>query len=87
MDKHAKDLNVSEFLQPCLKGQNVGLLSEAGVPCVADPGNRVVAEAHRLGIKVVPLIGPCSIILALMASGFNGQGVSGHGHRDGQGLG
>ena len=80
LDKHAKDLNVSEFLQPCLNGQNVGLLSEAGVPCIADPGNLVVSEAHRLGIKVVPLIGPCSIILALMASGFNGQNFAFHGY-------
>lgn len=80
MDKHAKELNLKEFLQPCLDGKNVGLLSEAGVPCVADPGHQVVAEAHRLGIQVVPLVGPSSILLALMASGFNGQCFAFHGY-------
>ncbi len=80
MDKHAKGLDVKEFLQPCLEGKNVGLLSEAGVPCVADPGHLVVTEAHRLGIPVVPLVGPCSIIMALMASGFNGQNFAFNGY-------
>lgn len=80
LDKHEKNLNFKEFLQPCLEGKNVGLLSEAGVPCIADPGNMVVSEAHRLGIRVVPLIGPSSILLALMASGFNGQNFAFHGY-------
>ena len=80
LDKHVKNLDFKEFLKPCLEGKNVGLLSEAGVPCIADPGNLVVSEAHKLGIRVVPLIGPCSIILALMASGFNGQNFAFHGY-------
>ncbi|MBO4645900.1 MAG: SAM-dependent methyltransferase [Bacteroidales bacterium] len=80
LDKHDKNLDVKSFLAPCLEGKAVGLLSEAGVPCIADPGNRVVAEAHRMGIRVVPLVGPCSIILALMASGFNGQNFAFHGY-------
>lgn len=80
MDKHAKGLDYKEFLQPCLDGHSMGLISDAGVPCIADPGNQVVAEAHRLGIQVVPLIGPSSIILALMASGMNGQNFAFHGY-------
>lgn len=80
MDKHAKGLDFKEFLQPCLEGLPVGLISDAGVPCIADPGHQIVSEAHRMGITVVPLIGPCSIILALMASGFNGQNFAFHGY-------
>lgn len=73
MDKHEKGIDYKSFLAPCLEGKNVGLLSDAGVPCIADPGNKVVTAAHALNIQVVPLIGPCSIILSLMASGFNAQ--------------
>lgn len=62
-----------EYLHPAVNGMNVGLLSEAGVPCVADPGSELVSAAHSLGIDVVPLTGPSSVILALMASGLNGQ--------------
>ena len=58
----------------------MGLMSEAGVPCVADPGNLAVAKAHQLGIEVVPLIGPSSIVLALMGSGLNGQNFVFHGY-------
>ena len=57
-----------------------GLMSEAGCPGIADPGAEIVAEAHRKGIKVVPLVGPSSILLALMASGFNGQSFTFHGY-------
>ena len=76
MDKHEKGIDYKSFLAPCLEGKNVGLLSDAGVPCIADPGNKVVSVAHTLNIPVVPLIGPCSIILSLMASGFNAQNFS-----------
>lgn len=62
-----------DFLQPALDGNNVGILSEAGVPCIADPGSQITAMAHEAGIQVIPLTGPSSIILALMASGLNGQ--------------
>jgi 16S rRNA (cytidine1402-2'-O)-methyltransferase len=65
--------DLSACLQPALDGLPVGLLSEAGVPAVADPGARLVLLAHEKGIEVVPLTGPSSILLALMASGLNGQ--------------
>jgi 16S rRNA (cytidine1402-2'-O)-methyltransferase len=61
------------FLEPCLQGFDMGVISEAGCPGVADPGAEVVAIAHEKGIQVVPLVGPSSILLALMASGLNGQ--------------
>lgn len=61
------------YLEPALKGQDVGLLSEAGCPGVADPGAQMVALAHQKNIEVIPLVGPSSILLALMASGMNGQ--------------
>ncbi len=61
------------YLAPLREGENIGLMSEAGCPGVADPGAYVVREAHRAGIRVIPLVGPSSILLALMASGLNGQ--------------
>ena len=67
----AKDLDA--LLQPLLAGHDVGIISEAGCPGIADPGAELVALAHRKGIRVVPLVGPSSILLALMASGLNGQ--------------
>lgn len=73
LNEHTRNVNFDEYLQPCMDGFPMGLMSEAGTPCVADPGNRVVARAHQLGIQVIPLIGPNSILLSLMASGFNGQ--------------
>ncbi len=73
IDKHAPQPEKEEYLAPLLKGQDTGLLSEAGVPGVADPGSEIVRMAHRHRIKVVPLIGPSSVLLALMASGLNGQ--------------
>ena len=73
LDKHTKRDQLSEAVQLLLSGTDVGLMSEAGCPGVADPGQILVAEAHRYNIKVKPLIGPSSILLALMASGLNGQ--------------
>lgn len=69
-----------ELLSPLRQGTNVGLLSEAGCPAVADPGSALVALAHHEGIRVVPLVGPSSILLALMASGLNGQSFAFHGY-------
>lgn len=69
-----------EFLQPALQGQDTGLVSEAGSPGVADPGAAIVSLAHERGIEVVPLVGPSSILLALMASGMNGQSFCFHGY-------
>jgi len=70
---HAVRFDATELLAPALQGQDVGLLSEAGMPAVADPGSSVVRTAHELGIGVVPLVGPVSLLLALAASGLNGQ--------------
>jgi len=65
--------DLGQFFNELKAGKDVGLMSEAGCPGIADPGADIVAEAHKRGIKVVPLVGPSSILLALMASGFNGQ--------------
>lgn len=79
--KHTRDKEMlKEFFAGLMKGKNVGLMSEAGCPGVADPGADIVAEAHRRGIKVVPLVGPNSILLGLMASGFSGQSFTFHGY-------
>jgi 16S rRNA (cytidine1402-2'-O)-methyltransferase len=73
LSEHTDRAAVPGLLAPLLAGRDVGLLSEAGVPAVADPGALLVAEAHGRGIRVVPLVGPSSILLALMASGLEGQ--------------
>jgi 16S rRNA (cytidine1402-2'-O)-methyltransferase len=78
--KHNRDNNLNEFFKGLVAGNDVGLMSEAGCPGVADPGAEIVAEAHRRGIKVVPLVGPSSILLAIMASGFSGQSFTFHGY-------
>ena len=77
--KYNRD-DISDFFKGLQAGNNVGLMSEAGCPGVADPGSDIVERAHRMGIKVVPLVGPSSILLALMASGFNGQSFTFHGY-------
>ncbi len=73
LDKYAEEIEVRKYLDVCEQGISVGLLSEAGVPAIADPGAEVVKLAHDKGVKVGPLVGPTSKILARMASGFNGQ--------------
>ncbi|MEO7211875.1 SAM-dependent methyltransferase [Mucilaginibacter sp.] len=78
--KHKRDDGLKEFFTGLMAGNDVGLMSEAGCPGIADPGADIVAEAHRKGIKVVPLVGPSSILLALMASGFSGQSFTFHGY-------
>jgi 16S rRNA (cytidine1402-2'-O)-methyltransferase len=78
--KHKRGNSLVPFFKELMTGKDVGLMSEAGCPGVADPGAEVVAEAHKRGIKVVPLTGPNSILLALMASGFNGQSFTFHGY-------
>ena len=72
-NEHTSSTDASFFLEPLLNGHDAGIISEAGTPCVADPGSLVVRLAHESGIRIVPLVGPSSILLALMASGFNGQ--------------
>ena len=76
LDKHDKRQNLAEFIEPLTRGIDVGLISDAGCPAVADPGALVVAEAHKRNIPIFPLVGPSSILLALMASGLNGQQFS-----------
>lgn len=78
--KHNRNADSSQFIKGLLNGNDVGLMSEAGCPGIADPGSDIVALAHQKGIKVVPLVGPSSILLALMASGFNGQSFTFHGY-------
>ncbi|WP_428742447.1 SAM-dependent methyltransferase [Tenacibaculum sp.] len=80
LDKYSDDLETKNYLDVCEKGISVGLLSEAGVPAVADPGATIVKLAHQKGIQVVPLVGPSSILLAIMASGMNGQSFAFNGY-------
>ena len=76
----AADAALDALLTPALAGADLGLLSDAGCPAVADPGARLVARAHALGLRVVPLVGPSSILLGLMGSGLNGQSFAFHGY-------
>lgn len=80
LDKHAKSQHPKQLLHEVLNGADAGLMSEAGNPCIADPGHEIVAYAHRQNINVYPLVGPSSILLALIASGFNGQQFCFHGY-------
>ena len=80
LNKHTSPEDISGYLKPLAAGQPMGVISEAGCPAVADPGADVVAIAQRKNLKVVPLVGPSSIILSVMASGFNGQSFAFHGY-------
>ncbi len=80
LNEHTPSEEIAQLLTPLNEGHHVGLISEAGLPCVADPGSTLVSYAHENGVKVVPLSGPSSIFLALMASGFNGQNFVFHGY-------
>jgi len=80
LNKHTDNSDFSAMIQPCLSGTNVGLTSEAGCPSIADPGAIITEIAHQNGIQVVPLVGPSSILLAMMASGFNGQNFAFNGY-------
>jgi 16S rRNA (cytidine1402-2'-O)-methyltransferase len=80
LDAKADDRQMRAWLQPLLDGGEIGLVSEAGCPAVADPGARVVALAHEMGLNVVPWVGPSSILLSLMASGLDGQRFAFHGY-------
>ena len=80
LNKHTSPESLSGYLKPLEAGQPMGVISEAGCPAVADPGADVVAMAQRKGLRVVPLVGPSSIILSVMASGFNGQSFAFHGY-------
>jgi len=80
LNKHTKNSELPTFIAPCLNSNNVGILSEAGYPAIADPGNKIVSMAHKLNIQVFPLIGPSSILMALVSSGFCGQNFTFHGY-------
>ena len=80
LDKNTPGAALDELLQPAIDGHDLAVVSEAGCPGVADPGGAIVALAHMRGVRVVPLVGPSAILLALMASGFNGQRFSFHGY-------
>lgn len=80
LDEHTRPWELEALLEPLLAGHDIGLLSEAGCPAVADPGASLVRLAHQKSLRVVPLVGPSSILLALMASGLNGQRFTFHGY-------
>lgn len=80
IDKDSTEAQIQAALAPVAAGQNAGVISEAGCPGIADPGAELARRAHQLGIRVVPLVGPSSLLLALMASGMNGQSFAFHGY-------
>lgn len=80
LNKHTSPDDLSGYLKPLQEGHSMGVISEAGCPAVADPGADVVAMAQRKNLKIVPLVGPSSIILSVMGSGFNGQSFAFHGY-------
>ena len=80
LNKRTETTEIRSFICPLLAGNDVGIISEAGCPAIADPGADVVAIAHQHNIQVVPLVGPSSVLLALMASGFNGQSFAFNGY-------
>ena len=80
LNKFTEAADLPNFIQPCLEGKTIGLISDAGCPGIADPGADVVSLAHKNDIQVVPLVGPSSILLAMMASGMNGQSFAFNGY-------
>lgn len=80
LNKHTDMTQIQSYLAPIKKGESIGVLSEAGCPAIADPGKDIVEIAQSIGCTVVPLVGPTSIILSLMASGFNGQNFTFNGY-------
>ena len=86
LNEHTPLEEVSGMLAPLRRGEPRGVMSEAGCPAVADPGSDLVAIAQREGLRVIPLVGPSSILLSLMASGFNGQGFAFHGYLPVEGV-
>lgn len=80
LNKRTELKDINRFLKPAKDGHSIGMISEAGCPGVADPGAELVSAAHEIGIRVAPLVGPSSILLALMGSGFSGQEFTFHGY-------
>lgn len=80
LNEHTSDSEIFSFLEPVMKGHDIGLMSEAGLPGIADPGTNLLNAAHSMNIKIVPQSGPSSIILALISSGMNGQNFAFNGY-------
>lgn len=80
INKFTDEIEIPQLLQPCLEGNDMAIVSDAGCPGIADPGASVVKQAHLKGIKVVPLVGPSSLLLGMMASGLNGQNFAFNGY-------
>ena len=80
LNEHTNESEIGEYLEPVLKGSDMGIMSEAGLPGIADPGAKLVSIAHRKRIRVIPLTGPSSILLALISSGLNGQSFTFNGY-------
>jgi len=80
INKYTEESEIPNMLKPCFDGQDIGVISDAGCPGIADPGAAIVEQAHIQGIRVVPLVGPSSILMAMMASGFNGQNFAFNGY-------
>jgi 16S rRNA (cytidine1402-2'-O)-methyltransferase len=80
LNKHASMEDITTYLNPCLEGNDMGLMSDAGCPSIADPGAIIVQKAYTLNIKVKPLVGPSSILLAMISSGLNGQNFAFNGY-------
>jgi 16S rRNA (cytidine1402-2'-O)-methyltransferase len=79
-DEHTKEEDIQSLIQPLMDGKNMGLMTDAGTPCIADPGEEIVLLCQRLHIQVIPMVGPSSITLALMASGLNAEQFAFHGY-------
>ena len=80
LNEHTGETDIVHYLEPVFRGSDIGVMSEAGLPGIADPGSRIVALAHQKKIKVTPLSGPSSVLLALISSGFNGQNFTFNGY-------
>lgn len=80
LNEHTPDSEIPGYLEPAVHGSDIGIMSEAGLPGIADPGAKIIALAHKIKLKVIPLSGPSSIILALISSGFNGQNFTFNGY-------
>lgn len=79
-DEHSKPEFIQEIIQPLMTGEDMGLMTDAGTPCIADPGEEIVLMCQRVGIEVIPMIGPSSILLTLMGSGLNAEKFTFHGY-------
>ena len=80
LNKNTSETEIINYLDPCKLGKNMGLISDAGCPAIADPGAIIVEKAHQLGIKVKPLVGPSAVLMAMMSSGMNGQNFAFNGY-------